>query len=79
MTGQVKEEILTRLGEMGLFIEDGKVTFDPLLLRKEELLKEPQEFKLHRCRRASSDTRTVRPDLWPILFVRRRWCIVLRR
>ena len=44
MTGQVKEEILTRLGEMGLFIEDGKVRFNPVLLRKEELLKESQTF-----------------------------------
>ncbi|MCP4405308.1 MAG: hypothetical protein GY801_49410, partial [bacterium] len=44
MTGQVKEEILTRLGEMGLFVDDGKITFHPVLLRKEEFLKHPQVF-----------------------------------
>ncbi len=44
MTGQVKEELLTRLGEMGLFVGDGKITFHPLLLRGEEFLKHPQVF-----------------------------------
>jgi hypothetical protein len=36
MTGQVKEEIITRWGELGIRIEDGRVSIDPLLLRKEE-------------------------------------------
>jgi hypothetical protein len=44
MTGQVKEELLTRLGEMGLFVNDGKITFHPVLLREEEFLKHPQMF-----------------------------------
>jgi hypothetical protein len=29
MTGQVKEEILTRFGELGLFVDAGKITFHP--------------------------------------------------
>jgi len=37
MTGQVKEEILTRWGELGLFIEEGKVVFNPLLLQQVEI------------------------------------------
>ena len=37
MTGQVKEEILTRWSELGLFIENGTVTFNPVLLQKEEI------------------------------------------
>jgi hypothetical protein len=37
MTGQVKEEILTRWGELGLRVRDGRVHFDPLLLDAGEL------------------------------------------
>ena len=36
MTGQVKEEILTRFGELGLDIEDGKACFRPSFLKAEE-------------------------------------------
>jgi len=45
MTGQVKEDILSRFGELGVFVEDGKLSFNPGLLRKEEFLKHPQKFK----------------------------------
>jgi hypothetical protein len=45
MTGQVKEEILTRLVELGVFINDGQIVFDPMLLRKEEFLKQPASFE----------------------------------
>ena len=44
MTGQVKEEILTRFGELGLRVEDGTITFDPVLLRPEEFLPAPAQF-----------------------------------
>jgi hypothetical protein len=36
MTGQVKEEILTRFGELGLRVSNGKVRFEPRLLRRRE-------------------------------------------
>ena len=39
MTGQVKEEIITRFGELGLFIKNGKIIFNPYLLKKTEFLK----------------------------------------
>jgi hypothetical protein len=38
MTGQVKEEILTRWGELGVSIQDGRLQFLPTLLRPDELL-----------------------------------------
>lgn len=38
MTGQVKEEILTRLGELGVRVAAGRVAFRPLLLRDDEFL-----------------------------------------
>jgi hypothetical protein len=36
MTGQVKEDILVRFGELGVFVEDGQIVFHPCLLRKDE-------------------------------------------
>jgi hypothetical protein len=44
MTGQVKEEILIRLGELGVRVRDGRVTFAPWLLRDAEFLAEPERF-----------------------------------
>ena len=41
MTGMVKEEILTRLGELGLRVEQGGITFHPALLHTAELLASP--------------------------------------
>ena len=41
MTGQVKEDILVRWGELGILIEGGRLSFRPLLLRTGEFLTEP--------------------------------------
>jgi hypothetical protein len=38
MTGQVKEEIIRRFGELGIRIENGKLRFRPALLRRREFL-----------------------------------------
>ncbi len=38
MTGQVKEDILSRFGELGVFVKDGKLYFYPCMLRKNEFL-----------------------------------------
>ena len=38
MTGQVKEDILTRIGELGVRMKDGKLVFQPDLLHKNEFL-----------------------------------------
>ena len=40
MTGQVKEDILSRFGELGIEVKDGQLQFNPDLLRKEEFLTE---------------------------------------
>lgn len=45
MTGQVKEDILSRIGELGIFIKEGKLTFSPVLLRKGEFLSSHSTFK----------------------------------
>ena len=44
MTGQVKEDILSRFGELGVFVKNGKLIFNPCLLRKNEFLPEPKSF-----------------------------------
>ena len=44
MTGQVKEEILTRMGELGLLIREGTLCFSPTLLRSEEFSHSVTEF-----------------------------------
>jgi hypothetical protein len=45
MTGQVKEEVLTRLGELGLRVEDGQIVFRPILLRSTEWHESPTTFE----------------------------------
>ncbi len=45
MTGQVKEDILCRIGELGVFIKEGKLHFNPKLLLKEEFLKKPETIR----------------------------------
>ncbi|MGC6431198.1 MAG: hypothetical protein ACON5F_09170 [Jejuia sp.] len=44
MTGQVKEDILSRIGELGVSVENGKITFNPTLLQEKEFLNKPSKF-----------------------------------
>jgi len=44
MTGQVKEDILSRFGELGVFVKEGKLQFSPGLLKKTEFIEEPSTF-----------------------------------
>jgi hypothetical protein len=44
MTGQVKEEILTRWGELGVSVQAGQLHFAPTLLHPQEFLSEPGSF-----------------------------------
>lgn len=57
MTGQVKEEILTRFGELGVSVHGGALCFTPTLLRDDEFLAAPAEFPFfdvaHRSRTLS--------------------------
>lgn len=45
MTGQVKEDILSRKGELGVFVHNGQIHFDPRLLRKNEFIKEAKSLE----------------------------------
>ena len=44
MTGQVKEDILSRMIELGITVENGQIKIFPALLLKKEFLKEEVEF-----------------------------------
>jgi hypothetical protein len=44
MTGQVKEEILTRWGELGVYVHNGVITFNPVLLRDDEYRADDASF-----------------------------------
>jgi hypothetical protein len=45
LTGQVKEDILCRQGELGLFVEEDAIRFRPWLLKQDEFLNQPTDFK----------------------------------
>jgi hypothetical protein len=45
MTGQVKEDLIIRLGEMGVRVEEGRLIFQPRLATRTEFLTEPRTFR----------------------------------
>ncbi|VFB04069.1 Uncharacterised protein [Chryseobacterium taihuense] len=45
MTGQVKEDLLSRFGELGIVVKDGQLQFKLVLLRKEEFLTEEKTIE----------------------------------
>jgi hypothetical protein len=45
MTGQVKEEILSRFGELGIHVLNGEVEFKPKLLRSIEFVSDEKPFR----------------------------------
>ncbi len=47
MTGQVKEDILSQFGEMGVEISNGKLCFKPTLLKPDSFLSAPQDFEFY--------------------------------
>ncbi|RSK26084.1 hypothetical protein EJF36_03895 [Bacillus sp. HMF5848] len=61
MTGQVKEDFISRLGELGVKVENGCVRFKPELLAKSEFLKETKVWSLPKNSNAT-DTVTIQLD-----------------
>ena len=45
MTGQVKEDVISRFYELGFYVNDGKIIFEPTVLRKNEFIDEEKSFK----------------------------------
>jgi len=44
MTGQVKEDIISRFAELGVIVESGRISFNPGLLRRSEFLQSQDNF-----------------------------------
>jgi hypothetical protein len=61
MTGQVKEDFISRLGELGVKAEAGLIHFKPELLAKAEFLTETKTWSLPRNRNAA-DSDTIQLD-----------------
>jgi hypothetical protein len=45
LTGQVKEDVISRIGELGVIIREGKIVFEPALLNEDEILEHKQQFE----------------------------------
>ncbi|GAA4968507.1 hypothetical protein [Algibacter aquimarinus] len=45
MTGQVKEDAISRFGELGVYVKEGAIVFNPRLLKSDEFLSTPSTFK----------------------------------
>ncbi|MGR4989863.1 hypothetical protein ACPV3U_09825 [Vibrio rotiferianus] len=55
MTGQVKEEVITRFIELGVLVEEGEIHIDPRLLHRHEFLTESASFS---CQSVSGKTQS---------------------
>lgn len=44
LTGQVKEDIISRFGELGIRVKEGQIAYNPVMFNDAEILKEKQEF-----------------------------------
>jgi hypothetical protein len=44
MTGQVKEDIIARFGELGVRVEEGMIGFEPLLLGRDDFISGPADW-----------------------------------
>jgi hypothetical protein len=47
MTGQVKEDIISRMGELGVRVNDGKIVFDTNLINQNEFLDQEKVFEFY--------------------------------
>lgn len=47
LTGQVKEDIISRFGELGVIIDKGQIRFEPSLLNRDEFLTKSQIFNYY--------------------------------
>ena len=64
MTGQVKEDVLARLGELGVEVRDGRLGFAPALLERAEFLAEPSVANV----RAIGGSEELRLDAGTLAF-----------
>jgi len=44
MTGQVKEDLISRFAELGVVVSNGEISFAPVLLKRDEFIADPQTW-----------------------------------
>ena len=67
MTGQVKEDILIRFCELGIRIEDGCLSIDPILFESEEFLTDPASFE-YQCFHGETNAIHLRNGMFAFTF-----------
>ncbi len=65
MTGQVKEDILSRFGELGVFVLKGSLYFNPCLLRKNEFTTQERVFNYVSV---NKEHQSFKPELGSLCF-----------
>jgi hypothetical protein len=65
MTGQVKEDILSRFGELGVFVNEGALYFNPCLLRKDEFTVQARNFNYVTI---NKEHKTFAPEIGSLCF-----------
>jgi hypothetical protein len=65
MTGQVKEDVLSRFGELGVFVAEGRIYFNPCLLRKNEFT---TEERVYRYVTVKQEHKTLAPPIGSLCF-----------
>lgn len=65
MTGQVKEDILSRFGELGVFVWGGNLYFNPCLLRKNEFTTQERVFNYVTV---NKEHETFKPEVGSLCF-----------
>ncbi len=63
LTGQVKEDILCRMGELGISVRQGEICFRPLLLQREEFLTEADKFRFYNVHGSERQLKLPRSSL----------------
>lgn len=67
MTGQVKEEVISRLGEVGIIINNGSIKVCPVLLKSSEFLKSTALFEYYAIDGCKKDL-VLTPGMFAITF-----------
>ena len=63
LTGQVKEDVICRFGELGVAVQDGEIHFAPHLLRREEFATGRSEFTFYNVARVKQALRLQTGEL----------------
>jgi hypothetical protein len=76
MTGPVKDAILSRIGELGVFVNDGTLYFNPCLLRKDEFTTKARNFNYVTV---TKEHKTFAPEIGSLCFTFCQVPVIYRR